>query len=230
MDKPGLSRAIPALILGFIASLAFVYAVRVLQNMDPVWMNADSSEGAQVGMVLAAFVSMATFMWGVGAFDPKMSEHGDHADEHEEEAPEKEFALRTTGPVFRAGQAPLGLRLVHHQRQRQALGISLSKRQLFPDQLDCECHLVHHLVRHRFRPLARLSDGGRRHPGHARRAVDDPVLPLADDCLLRRAALPGADHRRHHHRRAIHLRPAAARLGLANRHRAERRFLRQWLR
>ena len=104
MDKPGLSRAIPALIAGFIASLAFVYAVRVLQNMDPVWMNADSSEGAQVGMVLAAFVSMATFMWGVGAFDPKMSEHGDHADEHEEQAPEKDFALRTSGLVFRAGK------------------------------------------------------------------------------------------------------------------------------
>ena len=104
MDKPGLSRAIPALIIGFIGSLAFVYALRVLQDMEPVWMNADSSEGAQVGMVLAAFVSMATFMWGVGAFDPKMSEHGDHADEPEEEAPEKEFALRTSGPVFRAGK------------------------------------------------------------------------------------------------------------------------------
>ena len=104
MDKPGLPRAIPALIIGFIASLAFVYAVRVLQNMQPVWMNAETSEGAQVGLVLAAFVSMAAFMWGVGAFDPKMSAHGDHADEHKEEAPEKEFALRTTGPVFRAGQ------------------------------------------------------------------------------------------------------------------------------
>ena len=104
MDKPGLSRAIPALIIGFIASLAFVYALRVLQDMQPVWMNADSSEGAQVGMVLAAFVSMATFMWGVGAFDPKMSEHGDHADEHEDQAPEKEFALKTSGPVFRAGK------------------------------------------------------------------------------------------------------------------------------
>ena len=104
MDKPGLARAIPALIIGFIASLAFVYAVRVLQNMEPVWMNAESSEGAQVGMVLAAFVCMATFMWGVGAFDPKMSEHGEHADEHEEETPEKEFALRTSGPVFRAGK------------------------------------------------------------------------------------------------------------------------------
>ena len=47
---------------------------------------------------------MGTFMWGVGAFDPKMSEHGEHAHEEEEEAPEKEFVLRTTGPVFRAGK------------------------------------------------------------------------------------------------------------------------------
>ena len=104
MDKPGLGRAIPALIVGFIASLAIVYALRAWQDMDPVWMSADSSEGAQVGLVLAAFVSMATFMWGVGAFDPKMSEHGEHVEEHEEEAPEKEFALRTSGPVFRAGK------------------------------------------------------------------------------------------------------------------------------
>ncbi|MDE2947923.1 MAG: hypothetical protein OXT05_12550 [Chloroflexota bacterium] len=104
MDKPGLARAIPALIIGFIASLAFVYAMRALQNMEPVWMNADSSEGAQVGMVLAAFICMAAFMWGVGAFNPKMSEHGEHADEHEEEAPEKDFTLRTGGLVFRAGK------------------------------------------------------------------------------------------------------------------------------
>ena len=103
MDKPGLGRAIPALIVGFVASLAFVYALRTWQQMDPVWMNATSSEGAQVGLVLAAFVCMGAFMWGVGAFDPKMSEHGEHADEHEEETPEKDFALRTSGPVFRAG-------------------------------------------------------------------------------------------------------------------------------
>ncbi len=104
MDKPGLSRAIPALIVGFIASLAFVYALRALQDMDPVWMNTESSEGAQVGMVLAAFVSMGTFMWGVGAFDPKMSEHGEHAHEEEEPAPESEFALKTSGPVFKLGK------------------------------------------------------------------------------------------------------------------------------
>ena len=116
MDKPGLGRAIPALIVGFIASLAIVYALRTWQNMDPVWMSADSSEGAQVGLVLAAFVSMATFMWGVGAFDPKMSEHGEHVEAHEEEAPEKEFALRTSGPGIPQRQAALGLGLGAHQR------------------------------------------------------------------------------------------------------------------
>ena len=103
MDKPGLSRAIPYMIIGFILSLVIVYGVRTLQQMDPVWMSAESSEGAQVGLVLAAFVSGATFLWGVGAFDPKMSEHadGDH-DEHDEE-PDPEFALSTSGPVFHAG-------------------------------------------------------------------------------------------------------------------------------
>jgi len=104
MDKPGLSRAIPALIVGFVASLAFVYVMRSLQAMEPVWANSESSEGAQVGLVLAAFVCMGTFMWGVGAFDPKMSEHGEHAHEAPEAAPEKDFRLRTDAPVFRAGK------------------------------------------------------------------------------------------------------------------------------
>lgn len=104
MDKPGLARAIPYMIAAFVLSLAIVYGIRVLQDMDPVWMNADSSEGAQVGLVLAAFASMFAFMWGVGAFDPKMSEHGDHGHEEEASAPENEFALSTSGPVFRLGK------------------------------------------------------------------------------------------------------------------------------
>ena len=104
MDKPGLARAIPYMIAGFVLSLALVYGIRTLQNMDPVWMNAESSEGAQVGLVLAAFVSMAAFMRGVGAFDPKMSEHGDHAQHEEEVAPERDFALSTSGPVFGLGK------------------------------------------------------------------------------------------------------------------------------
>ena len=99
------------MIVGFIASLVIVYALRALQDMDPVWMNATSSEGAQVGLVLAAFVSMGTFMWGVGAFDPKMSEHGDHADEHDHSPPESEFALETSGWVFALGRRLWGLAL-----------------------------------------------------------------------------------------------------------------------
>lgn len=104
MDKPGLARAIPYMIAVFVLSLAIVYGIRALQDMDPVWMNADTSEGAQVGLVLAAFASMFAFMWGVGAFDPKMSEHGDHAHEAEETAPESEFALQTSRAVFRLGK------------------------------------------------------------------------------------------------------------------------------
>ncbi len=104
MDKPGLARAIPYMIAVFVLSLAIVYGIRTLQDMDPVWMKVDSSEGAQVGLVLAAFASMGAFMWGVGAFDPKMSEHGDQAHEVEETAPESEFTLKTSGPVFRLGK------------------------------------------------------------------------------------------------------------------------------
>ena len=104
MDKPGLSRAIPYMIIAFILSLALVYGIRTLQDMDPVWMNADSTAGAQVGLVLAAFASMGAFMWGIGAFDPKMSEHGDHAHEEDDSAPERDFALKTEGLVFHTGR------------------------------------------------------------------------------------------------------------------------------
>lgn len=104
MDKPGLQRAIPYMLLAFIGSLLLVYAIRSAQQMDPVWISDDSTAGAQVGMVLAAFASMGAFMWGIGAFDPKMSEHGDHAEEHaEEDAPEKEFTLDSSGWFFYLG-------------------------------------------------------------------------------------------------------------------------------
>lgn len=103
MDKPGLQRAIPYMLVVFVASLMFVYTIRSLQNMDPVWVNADTSEGAQAGLVLAAFASMGAFMLGMGAFDPKMSEHGDHADDHVEEAPENDFELRTDGWLYHMG-------------------------------------------------------------------------------------------------------------------------------
>jgi hypothetical protein len=103
MDKPGLQRAIPYMLVAFVASLMFVYSVRSLQNMDPVWINEDTTAGAQTGLVLAAFASMGAFMLGMGAFDPKMSEHGDHADDHAEEDPENDFQLTTDGWLYHLG-------------------------------------------------------------------------------------------------------------------------------
>jgi len=104
MDKPGLQRAIPYMLVAFVASLMFVYTVRSLQNMDPVWVNAETSEGAQAGLVLAAFASMGAFMLGMGAFDPKMSEHGGHVDENAD-APEKDFQLKTDGWLYHMGNS-----------------------------------------------------------------------------------------------------------------------------
>ncbi len=104
MDKPGLQRAIPYMVIAFIASLIFVYTVRSFQNMDPVWVNDATSEGAQVGLVLAAFASMGAFMLGIGAFDPKMSEHGGQVDENAD-APEKDFELKTDGWLYYMGNA-----------------------------------------------------------------------------------------------------------------------------
>jgi hypothetical protein len=84
MTKPDISRAIPGAIIGFIAGALFVLILRALQNMDPVW-------DAGVALVLTPFTTMAGWMWGIGAFNPKLSEHHDPshaivpAEEHEEE-------------------------------------------------------------------------------------------------------------------------------------------------
>ncbi|MDZ4765116.1 MAG: hypothetical protein SGI73_11245 [Chloroflexota bacterium] len=73
--QPGLSRAIPFALLGFVLGAFIVLIVRGLQSMQPVW-----SPG--VGLVLATFMCAGFFVWGMGAFDPKMSVHGEHAEEH----------------------------------------------------------------------------------------------------------------------------------------------------
>lgn len=71
LDKPGLTRAIPMGILGFVIGALLVLAVRALQGMDPLW---------EPGVALAITPLFTTFffLWGMGAFNPKMSEHGDH--------------------------------------------------------------------------------------------------------------------------------------------------------
>ena len=66
--QPGLTRAVPAAILGFLAAVVFVILIRALQGMSPVF-------DPEVGFVLGAFASAFAFVWGMGAGDPRMQEH-----------------------------------------------------------------------------------------------------------------------------------------------------------
>ena len=74
MRHPGINRAIPGAIIGFVLGEAIVMGIRTAQGL-PAW---DSG----VALVLAPFTLMAGWMWGIGALNPKLSEHGEHhADE-----------------------------------------------------------------------------------------------------------------------------------------------------
>jgi Na+-transporting methylmalonyl-CoA/oxaloacetate decarboxylase gamma subunit len=76
MNHPGINRAIPGAILGFVLGEAIVMGIRYAQGLDP-W-------NAGVALVLAPFTLMAGWMWGIGAFNPKLSQHGGgehHAEE-----------------------------------------------------------------------------------------------------------------------------------------------------
>jgi hypothetical protein len=78
MLQPGLARAVPMGILGFIGGGLLALVIRMLQGLDPA-----GSVGA--AFVLGAFISAGVFVWGMGGFDPRMSVHGDHAEHGEEE-------------------------------------------------------------------------------------------------------------------------------------------------
>lgn len=68
MDKPGLQRAIPMALIGTALGALAVLILRSLQSMDPVW-------DAEVALVVLPFTTLGFFLWGMGAFNPKMSEH-----------------------------------------------------------------------------------------------------------------------------------------------------------
>lgn len=70
MNHPGINRAIPGAILGFVIGEALVMGIRLAQGLEP-W-------DAGVALVLAPFTLMAGWMWGIGAFNPKLSQHGEH--------------------------------------------------------------------------------------------------------------------------------------------------------
>lgn len=80
--QPGLSRAIPMSILGFLLGALIVVVLRGLQGIEPLW---DSG----VAIIVSAFTTAGFFVWGMGAFDPRMSAHGED-EEHEPEVVEHE--------------------------------------------------------------------------------------------------------------------------------------------
>ncbi len=77
--QPGLSRAIPMGLLGFLIGAGIVVLIRALQGLTPIW-------DMGVGMSLAAFTTAGFFVWGMGAFSPEMNAHGEEAERLREEA------------------------------------------------------------------------------------------------------------------------------------------------
>lgn len=76
--QPGLSRAIPMGILGFIVGVGVVVVLRSLQSITPAM-------DPQIALILGTFTSAGFFIWGAGAFDPKMNQHAHEPVEGEEE-------------------------------------------------------------------------------------------------------------------------------------------------
>lgn len=66
--QPGLTRAVPMGLLGFFIGALIVVIWRGLWGFEPLWQ-------AEVGYALSAFTAAAGFVWGMGAFSPKMNVH-----------------------------------------------------------------------------------------------------------------------------------------------------------
>ncbi len=76
--QAGLSRAIPSGIIGFMVGALIVIVLRGLQGLDPVWASGP-------GLVMCGFMTAGFFVWGMGAFDSRLSVHGEaEAAVHEE--------------------------------------------------------------------------------------------------------------------------------------------------
>ncbi len=83
--QPGLPRAVPMGIAGFLLGAALVILLRALQSMDPVW-------DAQLGLVMGGLIAAVFFLWGIGAFNPRLSEHHIEAPEEFEIIPADQAA------------------------------------------------------------------------------------------------------------------------------------------
>ncbi len=72
--QPGLNRAIPLGVLGFLLGALIVVVLRGLQSLDPLWETGP-------GLVVAVFMAAGFFVYGMGAFDPRMNVHGESHDD-----------------------------------------------------------------------------------------------------------------------------------------------------
>jgi len=78
-NRPSISRAIPGALFGLAAGALAVYGLRAVSGIEPYWDTG-------VALVLTPFTMVAGWLWGIGAFNPKLSEHGEHAPHSDETA------------------------------------------------------------------------------------------------------------------------------------------------
>jgi|GEM_PF-571548 hypothetical protein len=95
MAQPGLGRAVSFGILGFLLGALLVTVIRGLQGLDPLW---DSGIGIVFAMLFCAF----GFVGGIGAFNFRLSAHGEGPEveaihhELEEDARKPDYLLSST--------------------------------------------------------------------------------------------------------------------------------------
>lgn len=81
MQQPSISRAVPMGVLGFLVGALAVIIVRALQSLTPIW-------DPGVGIVFGTFFCAIFFIWGIGAFDPRLSAHEEEeGEDHHEVVP-----------------------------------------------------------------------------------------------------------------------------------------------
>ncbi len=79
--RPGLSRAVPMGILGFLVGMVILVVIRGLQGLTPLM-------DPELAVILGTVLSAGFFVYGMGAFDPQMNQHA-----HEPAPGEEDHAL-----------------------------------------------------------------------------------------------------------------------------------------
>lgn len=92
--QPGLSRAIPLGILGFLIGMVILAVIRGLQSLQPLME-------PELGIIMGTLFAAGFFIYGMGAFDPRMNQHA-----HEPAEGEDEHALAVAHEVEEEAAPP----------------------------------------------------------------------------------------------------------------------------